>query len=124
MRSGNPFKENLLDAISVVPLKKSGYFADPSARKGTARNVRVFECDDPARVAYDFQAKAGRNYVGLERIKGKGYIMTMADGTRITYRLISSSKDHSPVVELKVRNFKRVKSQKIHFVPRGGQCLR
>lgn len=58
----------------------------------------------------------GHNSGGLF---GKGHIMTMKDGTIIKYRMYSSSKDRSPVVELEISGLKRVKSQKIHFVQRG-----
>lgn len=42
----------------------------------------------------------------------------MTDGTLVTYRYISSSRDRSPAVELRIKNLDRVKSQKIHFVAR------
>lgn len=48
----------------------------------------------------------------------KGYIMKMREGTLITYRFISSSRDRSPAVKLKVHDLKRIKTRKIHFVPR------
>ena len=53
-----------------------------------------------------------------------GQVMTMSDGTVITYRMRSSSRDHTPVVELQVHNMPSVKSQKIHFIPRGTNVRR
>lgn len=46
-------------------------------------------------------------------------VYRMRDGSVITHRYVSSSKDKSPVVELKVKNVSGVKSQKIHFVKKG-----
>lgn len=114
---GNTFAQNLTEAMSVVPLRKNGYFGDKSTHKG-ARYVRTFESSNPSRTAYEFAAKASKNFASMTTIPGKGYIMKMRDGTLITYRYVSSSRDRSPAVELKVRDLKRVKSQKIHFVPR------
>ena len=115
LSTGNTIRDNLAEAMAVVPLKKSGYFADASKHKGRKR-VRVYACSNPARTASEFANKMTKNYVSLAPIEGKGYCCTMRDGSKITYRWISSSKDRSPVVELTIRNFKRVKSQKIHFV--------
>ena len=111
---GNSFRENLPELLSVAPLNKNGLFGSKSPK--SRRNVRVIECTNPARSAYEFAQKATKGFVSMTTIPGKGYIMRMYDGTLITYRYISSSPDKSPVVELKINNFKRVKSQKIHFV--------
>ena len=59
----------------------------------------------------------------MTKIK-RGQVMTMSDGTIITYRMRSSSKDHTPVVELQVHNMPGVRSQKIHFIPRGPNVRR
>ena len=105
--------------MAIVPLSRSGRFG---AKSATSRgDVRVFECTDPARTAYTFAQKASRGFVSMTPIQGKGYIMRMNDGTLITYRYISSSADRSPVVELKIKNLKRVRTQKIHFVKRSNQ---
>ena len=114
---GNTFRENLLDLMQIVPLKKNGFFGEPSTRKGT-RGVRIVECSDPAMVAHEFQRLAGQNCSSFRTIPGKGHIMTMKDGTIIKYRMYSSSSDNSPVVELEISGLRRVKSQKIHFVQR------
>lgn len=114
---GNAFRENLQDVMALVPLSKEGYFGIPSKRKGS-KGVRIVECSDPAKNAFEFQRFAGRNSVSIRTIPGKGHIMTMRDGTIIKYRMFSSSSDGSPVVELEISGLKRVKSQKIHFVKR------
>ena len=52
-------------------------------------------------------------------IEGKGMVYRMRDGSVVSHRHVSSSKDGSPVVELKVKNASGIKSQKIHFVRKG-----
>lgn len=113
---GRSFRDNLTEAMSVVPLKKSGKFGEKS-KKGSSY-VRIFKCNDPAKTAYEFAAKATKGFVSMTTLQGKGFIARMADGTLVTYRYISSSKDRSPAVELRIKNLDRVKSQKIHFVAR------
>ena len=114
--AGRSFFGNVADAAKIVPLNQYGSFGYKSRKKGS--RARVFESDNPARTAYAFQSAAARGYVAMTKIRW-GQVMTMSDGTVITYRMRSSSKDHTPVVELKVHNMPSVKSQKIHFIPRG-----
>lgn len=115
LATGNTFRENLLDVMTVANLKKSGYFGEPSGHKGKS-SVRNVVSSNPARTALEFMNKASKNYMAFIPIKGKGYRCIMKDGTEIVYRWVSSSKDKSPVVEMTVFNLDRVKSQKIHFV--------
>jgi len=121
--SGRTFRENLNDAMSIVPLNRSGYFAEKSTRKVTATNVRVYESANPLQDSYDFQSAAGKGFASYKQLGSKGHILTMADGTRIVFRYKSSS-DGSPVVELTIRGLNRVKSQKIHFVQRSDDAKR
>ena len=118
LTTGNSFRENLADVMKLVPLDRKGYFGETSKRKGT-RGVQIVKCSNPAQLAFDFQRIAGKNFVSYRSIPGKGHILTMKDGTIIKYRMYSSSKDGSPVVELEISGLKRVKSQKIHFVQGG-----
>ena len=115
LSTGNTFRENLLDAMSVVNLKRSGYFGEQSSHKGKS-SVRIVKSSNPARTALEFMNKAAKNYLAFIPIKGKGYRCIMKDGTEIVYRWVSSSKDRSPAVEIFICNLKRVKNQKIHFV--------
>ena len=115
--TGNSFRENILEAMTVVEIQRSGYFGKRSGHKGKS-SVRVVESSNPARTALEFVHKATKNYVSLIPIKGKGYRCIMRDGTEIVYRRVSSSKDKGPVVELTIHNLERIKSQKIHFVER------
>lgn len=52
---------------------------------------------------------------------GHGFITTMPDGSKITIRIKTSSKD-SPAVDLKLEGFHNgvKKHQKIHFIRTGG----
>ena len=114
--AGRSLFGNVDDAAKIVPLNQYGNFGSKSKKKGS--RARVFESANPARTAYEFQSAVARGYVAMTKIRW-GQIMTMSDGTVITYRMRSSSKDHTPVVELKVHNMPSVKSQKIHFIPKG-----
>ena len=119
--TGRSFFDNVHDAARIVPLNAYGNFGSRSRKKGS--RARVFESDNPARTAYEFQSAATRGYVAMAKIR-HGQVMTMSDGTVITYRMRSSSRDHTPVVELQVHNMPSVKSQKIHFIPRGTNVRR
>ncbi len=115
LATGNTFRENLIEVMTVANLKRSGYFGEASSHKGKS-NVRIVKSSNPARTALEFANKATKNYLAFIPIKGKGYRCIMKDGTEIVYRWVSSSKDRSPVIEMTVFNLSRVKSQKIHFV--------
>lgn len=80
---GSSFSDNLKTLTHHFPLSPTGYFGvKGQGGKGT-RNIVV---SNPARMAYKFQSLAGHNPSSTRRIEGKGHIMTMADGTVITYR--------------------------------------
>lgn len=68
--SGRAFRDNLTDAMSVVPLKRSGKFGVKSKKGGNY--VRVFKCGDPAKTAYEFAAKATKGFVSMTTLPGKG----------------------------------------------------
>ena len=100
--------------MEIVPLTKSGYFGDKAKNTSSSR-VRIVESSNPVKTAYEFQAKAIKGFISMRTITGKGYVVKLKDGTKISYRMISSS-DGSPVVELTIKDLKRVKDQKIHFI--------
>ena len=83
------------------------------------RHTRNIESINPARAAAKFAGIASKSPVSSIPIEGKGMVYRMRDGSVITHRYFSSSKDGSPVVELKVKNASGIKSQKIHFVKKG-----
>ena len=111
---GNTIRDNLHDMMQIVPLNRAGYFGDKGSRK-TSPRVRVVKCSDPAKTAYEFQSKTIRGFTSMTTIDGKGYVVKLKDGTKISYRMISTS-DGSPAIELTIKGLERVKDQKIHFV--------
>ena len=113
LRGGNRLDENMAKLSSKFPVTSKGYFGQPGQGRKHTRNI---ESDNPARTAAEFASLASRNPVSTIPIQGKGMIYRMRDGSVISHRYVSSSKDGSPVVELKVKNASGVKSQKIHFV--------
>lgn len=109
------FAANVQSAIDRYEFnEESGYFGV----KGSTGSVRRLKCDDPLSSAHDFFAlvtKGGR----LENLpKGKGWRVDLKDGTTITLR--DKSSDGSPSMQIEIsRSYEgRVKSQKIHFIPK------
>lgn len=112
----NRVDNNVHYAGKEYGLSAGGYFG-VKAKKGSANWIRQIYSKNP-------KAEAGRFYDilsdgGKEKplANGHGFITTMPDGSKITIRINTSSKD-SPAVDLKLEGFhKGVKSkQKIHFV--------
>ena len=116
LRAGNRLGDNIDSLKEKYPLNSSGYFGTKGEGRSHTRNIAS---DNPARTAAEFASLASRNPVTVETISGKGLIYTMRDGSVVTHRFTSSSKDHSPVVELKVHDVPGVRSQKIHFTKKG-----
>ena len=115
LRGGNRLDENIVDLKAKFPITSRGYFGQLGQGRRHTRNI---ESDNPARTAAEFAGLASRNPVSAIPIEGKGMMYRMRDGSVISHRY-TSSKDGSPVVELKVKNASGVKSQKIHFAKRG-----
>lgn len=116
LRGGNKLEDNLSHLTERFPLTSSGYFGKAGKGRKHTRNI---ESDNPARTAAEFAAIASANPVSSITIEGKGMIYRMRDGSIVTHRYFSSSKDKSPVVEIKVKNISGIKSQKIHFTKKG-----
>lgn len=116
LRGGNRLDDNIADLVSRFPATPKGYFGQPGQGRKHTRNI---ESDNPARTAAEFASIASRSHVSAIPIEGKGMIYRMRDGSIVSHRYVSSSKDGSPVVELKVKNASGIKSQKIHFVKKG-----
>lgn len=115
LRAGRRFEENIGQLKERYHLNASGYFGEKGQGRSHTRNIKS---SNPARAAAKFANIAGYNPVSVTTIAGKGIVRTMRDGSVVTHRFVSS-KDGSPVVELKVHNVSGVKSQKIHFVKKG-----
>ena len=115
LAGGRRFSDNLADLVARFPLNSKGYFGSKGEGRRHTRNI---ESTNPARTAAEFAQIASRNPVRIGTIGDTGMVYTMRDGTVVTHRYVSGSKDRSPVVELNVHNVSGVKSQKIHFVKR------
>ncbi len=116
----NRVDNNIHYTAQEYGLSPSGYFGE-KGKKGSANWIRQIRTKNP-------EAEAGRFYDlltdgGSEKplSNGHGFITTMPDGSKITIRIITSSKD-SPAVDLKLEGFHDgIKThQKIHFVRIGG----
>lgn len=116
LRGGNRLDDNIADLVDRFPATSKGYFGQPGQGRKHTRNI---ESDNPARTAAEFAGLASKGSVSSIPIEGKGMVYRMRDGSVISHRYVSSSKDGSPVVELKVKNASGIKSQKIHFVRKG-----
>ena len=116
LRGGNALGDNAAELKSKFPTTSNGYFGKPGQGRKHTRNI---ESSNPARTAAEFARIASKNPVSSIPIEGKGMIYRMRDGSIIAHRYVSSSKDKSPVVELKVKNAPGIKSQKIHFAKKG-----
>lgn len=116
LRGGRTLEDNIAELKSKFPTTSSGYFDKPGQGRKHTRNI---ESNNPARTAAEFASIASWNPVSSIPIQGKGMTCRMRDGSIITHRFVSSSKDGSSVVELKVKNTSGIKSQKIHFVKKG-----
>ena len=79
------------------------------------KNVRVMKSEDPLSESASFYDLLG-NGGEIKTIPGKaGTITKLDDGSRITYRVITST-EGSPAVEINVKNVNTfIKNQKIHF---------
>ena len=116
LRGGNRLDDNVADLVSRFPTTPKGYFGRPGQGRNHTRNI---ESDNPARTAAEFAGIASRSHVSATPIEGKGMVYRMRDGSVVSHRYVSSSRDASPVVELKVKQASGIKSQKIHFVKKG-----
>ncbi len=112
----NKVDNNINYAGQKYGLSASGYFGE-KGKKGSASWIRQIYTKNP-------EAEASRFYDlltdgGTEKTlsNGHGFITTMPDGSKITIRIKTSSKD-TPAVDLKLEGFHEgIKShQKIHFV--------
>lgn len=116
LQGGRRLDDNIADLKAKFPTTSSGYFGSPGQGRKHTRNI---ESDNPARTAAEFAGIASKCPVSAIAIEGKGMMYRMRDGSIVSHRYTSSSKDGSPVVELKVKNASGIKSQKIHFVKKG-----
>lgn len=116
-KGSSTFNTNLSKLKNKYPVNDSGYFGDKGQSKGNV-SIRNIKSNGPLSTAKDFYniAKQG----GKENLlaNGKGKITKMNDGTTITFRRVSSS-DGSPAIDIIIKGYGEIKSQKIHFVLEG-----
>jgi hypothetical protein len=110
--STHTLAENIPNVTSRYKLSPSGYF-------GTARSkntkVRQIESRNPLQTAKDFFRRLSINGVSTRSPRPGITIVSLKDGTNVSFREHSSS-DGSPVVEIRNPPSGRVKDQKIHFI--------
>lgn len=112
-------RDNVGNVASEYPLK-DGYFGK---RGDGGSGVRHIEADDPVKEANKFYKAIAKGGFEKPLKNGKGVATTLADGTVITKREVSSS-DGSPAVDINIKESgdpAGVKDQKIHFVRRNNE---
>ncbi len=112
--AGKTFNDNLTSSfLKDYPVTKAGYFG----KAGNSTSVREIQSSDVYATAQDFADRISKGSVFTKNIT-HGWVATLADGTRITYRVVTSS-EGSPAVDINIEKgiYKgKVKTQKIHFV--------
>lgn len=105
-------EDNLPGLTKLFPLSPQGYFGV----KGNGRHVRRIFSEDALRTAKVFFRLLTRGAGDARPISRTGIVVTLKDGTRVTYREISTS-DGSPAVDINVsRRIGQIATfQKIHF---------
>lgn len=103
------FSKNVEKVSKKYPLNPSGYFGE----KG--KNHRVIVSDNPIETSVDFYKTISCGGKESQLSNGKGVQTVFEDGTRIVYRVITSTPD-SPAVDITVNIESPVKKQKIHFI--------
>lgn len=107
--------QNILPTSSKYEYHNGRFGVSSPSTGNYTRNIRS---SDPIKAAKDFYDTI--TYGGLEKMyeNGKRKITYMADGSIVTWRVVSGS-DGSPVVEINIRNSSHtggLKKQKIHFM--------
>lgn len=103
------FLKNVEAISQKYPLNPNGYFGE----KG--KNHRVIKSNDPIRTSEDFYKTISHGGTAHPLPNGKGVQTVLNDGTRIVYRVKTSTPD-SPAVDITVSIESPVKKQKIHFI--------
>ena len=106
------FADNLPDLIREFPLAR-GHFGKPSEK--THSVARIIESPTPLKTAEKFYRLATAGAVE-RRDQGGFHLAKLKDGSFITFRVVSSSPDRSPAVDLNITPPKSIKTTKIHFV--------
>lgn len=103
------FSENVKTISSKYRIGPSGYFGE----KG--KNHRIIRSNTPVQTSADFYKKISKGGIEFPLPNRKGVQAVFSDGTRIVYRMKTST-PNSPAVEISVSIYSPVKNQKIHFI--------
>jgi hypothetical protein len=81
------------------------------------KNAQIIYSSNQIETSHDFFEKISKGGINSKLTNGKGDRVDFSDGTIITYRVITSTKE-SPAVDIKVvkRSKGGISSQKIHFI--------
>ena len=112
--SKSTLNNNIKNTQKIYPLTAGGYFG----QKG--KNTRVIETDNPILESKRFCRLIGKGGKIDKLNNNKGIKITLDDGTIISYRIITKTKN-SPAIEINIKKCiekTKVKTQKIHFIRR------
>lgn len=90
-------------------LDKNGYFGT----KG--KNARIFKSNDPIKSSADFYKKISKGGKQSVLPNGKGVQSIFGDGSRVVYR-VKTSTPNSPAVDISISIYSGIRKQKIHFI--------
>ena len=107
--SSSPIDGNAEAMKADYPHTDAGYFG----QKG--KNSRVIASSDPIATSKDFYQRISQGGIERPLANGHGTMTVFPDGTRIVYRVITSTKG-SPAVDITVVGPSAISSQKIHFI--------
>ena len=101
--------DNAKSVAKKYNLSKSGYFGT----KG--KNARIFKSNDPIKSSADFYKKISKGGKQSVLPNGKGVQTIFGDGSRVVYR-VKTSTPNSPAVDISISIYSGIKKQKIHFI--------
>lgn len=110
-----PKTHSSVESNAELVKKKYGLTEDGFFGKKTKTRARIFESPNPIEDSIEFYDKLGTGGVKEPLPNGRGTKTTLGDGTVITHRVITSTKD-SPAVDIKIVPPSKIKKQKLHFV--------
>lgn len=107
--------QNIMIASSTYRYENGRFGVSSPSTGNKTRNI---ESTDPVSTAKDFYNKIALGGIEQTFNNGNLKVTRMADGTHVTWRLISHS-DGTPVVDINIDHSSHtggIKEQKIHFV--------
>ena len=101
--------DNARSVAKKYNLNKNGFFGT----KG--KNARVFKSNDPIKSSADFYKRISKGGKHSVLPNGKGVQTVFDDGSRVVYR-VKTSTPNSPAVDISISIYSGIKKQKIHFI--------